>query len=83
MTLRYSVKDLKPTCGKATVTIRIKTLGGRTVKTLKPGLRGVNTSQRYRFRCGLARSTYRFWVYATDRAGNKQLIVGVNRLRVY
>ena len=37
VTLRYSVKDPKPTCGKATVTIRITTLGGRTVKTLRAG----------------------------------------------
>jgi len=83
VTLRYRVKDPLPTSGKATVTIKVKTLGGRTVKTLKPGLRRVNTSQVWRFRCGLARATYRFMVYATDRAANKQAIVGVNRLRVY
>ncbi|HJW75752.1 MAG TPA: hypothetical protein VJ787_08815 [Thermoleophilia bacterium] len=83
VTLRYRVNDAKPTGGKANVTIRVKTLGGKTVKTLKPGLKPVNTSLGHRFRCGLPKGTYRFMVYARDVAGNGQLIVGVNRLRVY
>lgn len=83
VTLRYRVNDTKPTCGKATVTIRIKNLRGRTVKTLKPGLKSVNTNLGWRFRCGLARGNYRFWVYATDRAGNPQLTTGSNLLRVH
>jgi hypothetical protein len=65
------------------VTIKVTTLGLRTVKTLKPGLRAVNTPQAFRFRCGLARGTYLFVVYATDRAGNAQLSKGVSRLVVY
>ena len=82
--LYYKVSDTKPCAGKATVTIKVKTLGGTTKKTLKLGLRYVNKvqSQSYRFKCSLAKGTYRFYVYATDAAGNTQRILGRNYLYV-
>ena len=80
--LFYRVADAKPCAGKVKVTIKIKTLRGVTKKTLRLGQRYVNKLQSYRFRCTLPRRTYRFYVYATDGAGNKQARVGSNRLVV-
>ena len=82
VTLRYRVNDPLPGSGKAKVTIKVRTLSGRTVKTLSLGLRRVNATLSYRFRCTLPRRTYRFVVYATDLAGNTQARKGVNRLVV-
>ena len=81
-TLRYKVVDLAPNGVKANVTIRIKTLGGRTVKTLRYANRAVNLTLAATFRCTLAKKTYRFSVYATDAAGNAQAKVGSNKLIV-
>ena len=81
--LNYKVADTKPRASNATaVTIKIKTLGGTTKKTISLGKRYVNKTQSYRFRCTLPKRTYRFYVYATDGAGNKQAKVGSNRLVV-
>ena len=83
-TLRYTVTDAVPNGGSATVTIKIKTLGGTTVKTLKLGKKAVNTATTLsaKFVCKLAKKTYKFYVYATDTAGNTQATVGSNRLIV-
>jgi hypothetical protein len=81
-TLRYKVVDAAPNGGTADVTIRVKTLRGRTVAKLVLQDRAVNDVLRARFRCRLARRTYRFFVYATDAAGNRQLEVGSNLLVV-
>jgi hypothetical protein len=79
-TLYYKVTDdQSPDC---VVTIRIKTLGGRTVKTLRPGLKGCDTLRHVHFRCTLAKKTYRFFVSAHDLSGNTQTRVGSNRLVV-
>ena len=80
--LYYKVSDLAPNSGKATVTIKIKTLRNVTKKTLRLGSRAVNKTLSYRFRCGLARGTYRYYVYATDSAGNIQATLGRNYLYV-
>jgi hypothetical protein len=80
--LYYKVTDTPPCAAKATVTIKIKTLGGTTKKTIKLGLRTVGTLQSYRFKCTLAKRTYRFYVYATDAAGNTQSVLGRNYLYV-
>ena len=79
VTLRYRVNDALSE--KAKVTIRVKTLGGRTVRMLR-GTRTTNTALQSRFLCQLPRGTYRFWVYARDLAGNAQTSVGRNRLVV-
>lgn len=80
--LYFKVADSAPCAAKATVTIRIKTLGGVTRKTIELGKRYVNRLQSYRFRCTLAKRTYRYYVYATDAAGNTQRSVGRNYLVV-
>lgn len=64
------------------MTIKVKTLSGRVVKTIKPGKKAVNTLLRARFTCSLKKGTYRFYVYATDLAGNTQGSVGRNKLVV-
>ena len=81
--LRYKVVDLRPNGGSAKVVIRVRTTRGRLVKTLRVGVRPVNKLLTYRFRCTLPKRTYKFSVYATDRAGNVQVLpVGSNRLVV-
>ena len=83
-TLKYKVTDAVPNGGTATVTIKIKTLGGTTVKTLSLGKKTVNTATALsaKFVCKLAKKTYKYWVYATDAAGNTQASIGKNRLVV-
>ena len=80
--LKYRVNDPRPGSPTATVTIRIKTLTGRTVlqKTLRG--RAVNADLSYRFRCTLAKRVYKFSVLATDLAGNRQTKIGSNLLTV-
>jgi C1A family cysteine protease/photosystem II stability/assembly factor-like uncharacterized protein len=80
--LYYKVSDLAPNSGKARLTIKIKTLRNVTKKTLRLGSKTVNTTLSYRFRCGLAKGTYRYYVYATDSAGNIQATLGRNYLYV-
>jgi hypothetical protein len=81
-TLKYKVADPRPGSPTAGVTIRIKTLTGKTVKTLRFSGKSVNRLLSARFRCRLAKKTYRFFVYATDQAGNVQSTIGANRLVV-
>jgi len=81
-TLRFRVNDAPPNRGTARVAIRVRDSSGRVVKTLTVGTRSVNTLQTFRFRCWLPRRTYRFSVYATDAAGNKQATVASNTLTV-
>ena len=78
-TLKFTVSDPRPTCGFAKVVIKIK---GPQKKTITLKRRAVNKPLTARFTCKLARGTYRFTVYATDLAGNKQLRAGANRLKV-
>jgi cytochrome c len=79
--LRFYVSDARPGSPSATVTVKVRTLAGRSVKTLV--VRGpVGRSLSARFVCWLARGSYRFSVYATDAAGNTQVSTASNRLRV-
>ena len=80
--LKYDIHDSGPNAGKANVTIKIKNLHGKTVKIAKLRNREVNQLLRYRFRCRLAKGTYRFCVYARDAAGNLQSRVAHNKLVV-
>jgi len=80
-TVRYRVNDA--TSPKATVTVRVKTPGGRTVKILRLGERPTNVGLTTRFVCRLEPRTYRWFVYARDLAQNRQTHVGVNRLVVH
>jgi len=81
--LTYRVADPRPGSPTATVTIAIKTLSGKTVRRVTLRDRKVDILLAYKFRCTLARRTYRFFVYATDAAGNVQARVASNRLTVY
>ena len=81
-TLKYQVTDPRPGSPKATVMIKIKTLSGTSVKTLKLGRVPVGKLLSARFSCKLTKKTYRFYVYATDLAGNAQATVGSNRFTV-
>jgi hypothetical protein len=81
-TLRYMVNDADPTKGTATVTIKIKNSAGRFVKTIPAAVKTVNEAQSAKFRCTLAKGTYRFYVYATDASGNVQSKAGSARLTV-
>ncbi len=79
--LRYYVSDARPGSPTATVVIKVRTLAGRSVKTITA--RGpVNSTLSTRFVCWLAKGHYRYFVYATDAAGNHQSAVGGNRLTV-
>jgi hypothetical protein len=78
--LYYRVTDDQ--AAGCTVTIKVKTLGGRVVRTLRLGLQGCDTLRHAHFRCRLAKKTYRFFVYARDLSGNAQTRTGSNRLVV-
>jgi hypothetical protein len=82
--LWYKVLDTGANGGKATVTIKIRNRAGKVVKTLGPSKgMAVNKLLYKTFTCRLAKGTYRFSVYATDAAGNAQVLpVGSNRLTV-
>lgn len=80
--LKYKVVDPAPNGGTAKVVIKVKTLGGKTVKTLTLGAKPVNVTKTASFTCTLARKSYKYFVYATDAAGNAQAVVGSNRLTV-
>ncbi len=80
--LKYRVDDPRPGSPTATVTIKIKNSKGVVVKTLKPGVKKVNTTYYAKFVCKLAVGTYRYYVYATDQASNAQVTIGSNKLIV-
>jgi hypothetical protein len=83
-TLKYRVNDVLPNGGTATVTIKVKTLHGTLKKTLRCGVKAVNTTFSVRFTVPLTwkAGTYKFYVYATDTAGNSQVKVASNKLIV-
>jgi len=81
-TLKYKVTDAAPNGGKATVVIKVKSRGGKVVKTIRAGQVAVNKTLSAKFGCRLAKGTYRFYVYATDMAGNGPAKIGSNKLTV-
>jgi hypothetical protein len=81
-TLKYQVNDAAPSAGNAKVVIKVKTGAGKVVKTLNLGSRPVNAAQSAKFKCLLAKGKYKFFVYATDAAGNVQTTIGSNKLTV-
>ena len=42
----------------------------------------VNKALTYKFRCTLAKGTYKYYVYATDASGNAQSKIGYAKLTV-
>ncbi len=81
-TLRFRIKDPAPNAGTATVRIRVRTLGGRIVKTATLKNQPVAKALKYRFTCRLPRGDYRYFIRATDAAGNRQTKVAHNTLTV-
>jgi photosystem II stability/assembly factor-like uncharacterized protein len=83
-TLRYRVVDAEPNYGFAKAMIKVKTRAGKVVKTMKAVWKPVNTPLTWKFTVPRTwkRGTYRFYLYATDRAGNTQANVASNRLIV-
>ena len=85
--LRYQVLDPVPNGGTATVTIKIKNSAGKVVATLRLGAKPVNTatalSRSFKVPTTWRIGVYRYSVYATDKAGNAQVLpVGSNKLTV-
>jgi hypothetical protein len=81
-TLKYKVTDAVPTKGTATVVIKIKNSAGKVVKTISAGTKAVNVLLATKFRCTLARGTYKYYVYAIDASGNAQSKIGSAKLTV-
>jgi hypothetical protein len=79
--LRFYISDVRPGSPTATVIVKVRTLAGRSVKTLV-GHGPTDRSLSARFVCWLAKGSYRFTVYATDAAGNAQVAPASNRLTV-
>jgi hypothetical protein len=83
-TLKYRVNDPLPNGGAATVQIKVKNQAGKIVKTLRCGVKKVNTTLSVRFTVPRTwkLGTYHFYVSAVDAAGNVQAKVGSNKLLV-
>jgi hypothetical protein len=85
--LRYQVLDAVPNAGTATVTIKIRNRAGKVVATLRLGAKPVNTatplSKSFKVPATWKAGTYGYYVCATDKALNAQVLpVGSNRLVV-
>ena len=80
--LLYEVKDPPRGCGAADIVITIRRNKGGAVGKLTLPDRPTNMPLEAHFRCRLAAGAYRFFVYATDEAGNRQIVVGANALVV-
>lgn len=83
-TLKYKVADVAPNGGTASGKIVVKNSVGKVVKTLSYASKPVNMALTAKFTVPgtWKRGTYRFYVYATDRAGNTQLKAASNKLIV-
>ncbi len=86
VTVRYRVDDALPSgvalSPTATVQIVVRSASQRVVKRLRLGEQATNVPLSTRWNCTLRRGNYRFFIYATDEAGNAQEKVGVGRLTV-
>ena len=80
--LSYRVDDARPGSKNAAVTIVIKRSTGRTALRLGCGKPTVNAPHTVEFRCALRKGAYRYYVTASDAAGNRQSRVGSARLIV-
>jgi hypothetical protein len=80
--LRCKVLDLRPSSSYASAKIAVKKPSGRIVFTGRYTRVRTNVLVTLKFRCNLARGTYRFVVLAKDVAGNTQYKTGYNRLVV-
>lgn len=81
-TLSYEVLDALPNGGSATVTIAIESMSGHAARTLSLGSQPVNTPLSGEFTADVPNGAYRFYVYATDTAGNTQANLASSKLVV-
>ena len=81
-TLKYMVTDADPNKGTAAVVIKIKNNRHQLVMRIAAGSVAVNAQLKAKFLCKLAKGTYKYHVYATDAAGNKQSKIGSAKLFV-
>jgi len=81
-TLRYLVSDAASPYVWQTVTIRVKNSHGKLVKQIVRKNQATAKTLTWKFRCTLARGTYKYYVYATDAAGNYQSHVASARFIV-
>jgi hypothetical protein len=79
--LKYAVADLAGQSPDA-VTIKITNAHGRVVRTATVSGVRLNVTLAYKFRCTLARGTYKFSVSACDGAGNRRAKAVGNKLVV-
>jgi len=81
-TLKYRIADAASPYVPVKVTIKVKTPGGRTVKSTVLRNKAVARTLAWKFRCTLAKGSFKYFVYATDAAGNRQSRVGSARFVV-
>ena len=70
--LKYRVTEPAGLSPSAKVVIKIKRGNGTTAKTITIRSAPTNSKRTCSFRCNLAKGTYKWYVYATDLAGNTQ-----------
>jgi len=80
--LKYRVTEPAGLSPSAKVVIKIKRGNGTTAKSITIDSAPTNAQQTYSFRCNLARGSYKWYVYATDLAGNTQENVAKATLKV-
>jgi len=79
-TLKCEVDDAAPNGGTAKVTVKILNKTGKVVATVRAGTKAVGAPFPVKYKATLAKGTYKYAVYATDKAGNKQATVGKAKL---
>ncbi len=78
--LGYRADDaLSPTCA---IVLKIKKSSGSVQKTFNLGQEASNVRGNEQFKCNFAKGTYKYYVYATDLAGNVQTSVGSKSFKV-
>ncbi len=68
--------------GTAMVVIEIKTTRGALVRSFALGSRAENVRLSLSLKATMAKGSYRWYVYATDAAGNTQSSAGTAKLTV-
>ena len=80
MTFRYKIVDPRPGSPTANVTIIVKNAAGHSMGDVVLKGKTVNKLVSSTVSCWLRRGTYKFYVAATDRAGNQQTKLATNKL---
>lgn len=75
----YRANDVSPKCK---ITLKITKSSGSVSRTYTLGSKSSNKSLSYKVNPKLAKGTYKYYVYATDQAGNKQSKLGSKTFKV-